>query len=405
MSTHMTPQQKRQIVLLLGALSAVGPFSIDMYLPGFEDIALSLNTDLAHVGQTLTSYFIGISIGQLMYGPIIDRYGRKKPMQIGLIIYTISSLLCIFSPNINALIGLRALLAIGACAGMVASRAIVRDLFPVSETAKVFSQLMLVMGAAPIIAPTIGGWMVSVWGWESTFLFMGAFSLLMLLLVTRYLPNSYQPDTSVILRPLNVARDYMAVLKQPMFIVFTFASGFASAALFSYIAGSPVFYLKVGGFTNTEYGWIFGMNAFGYIGGSQLNSVLLKRYDGQQIMSIAVIMLVIFASALLLGNLLGVFPISVSIGLVFCYLLSLGFISPNAAANALQPFNRSAGSASAMLGFIQMLMGALSSAIVSHLTTNTTIPMMTSMSISASLCATCILVYTFMTKRRLQTIS
>lgn len=398
--SSMTKQEKRRIVLLLGALSAVGPFSIDMYLPGFQDIAKDMQTDIAHVGQTLTSYFIGISIGQLIYGPVIDRYGRKGPMKIGLIIYTLSSLLCIMAPNINALIGLRGLLALGGCAGMVASRAIVRDLFPVEETAKIFSQLMLVMGAAPIIAPTIGGWMVSIWGWKSIFLFMGSFSTIMLIAVSRLLPESHQPDRTVQLRPSFVVRDYINVLKEPVFLTFALTAGFASASLFSYISGSPAFFMEISGFTNTQYGWIFGMNALGYIGGSQLNSLMLKRYDGLKIMSIAAISLTIVGVLLLTGALLDIFPTSLAIPLIFLYLLSLGFISPNAAAVSLQPFTRSAGSASAMLGFIQMLMGALASAIVSYLTNRSVIPMTAMMAFSAAFCALLIIGYSAKRKKQ-----
>jgi DHA1 family bicyclomycin/chloramphenicol resistance-like MFS transporter len=393
-------QDKRRIVLLLGALSAVGPFSIDMYLPGFQDIARDLQTDIAHVGQTLTSYFIGISIGQLIYGPIIDRYGRKVPLQIGLVIYTVSSLLCIMAPNIDALIGLRGLLALGGCAGMVASRAIVRDLFPVTETAKIFSQLMLVMGAAPIIAPTIGGWMVSLWGWKSIFLFMGSFSSIMLLAVARLLPESHQPDKSVDLRPARVVGDYLNVLKNPLFLTFALASGCASACLFSYISGSPVFFMEISGFSNTQYGWIFGLNALGYIGGSQLNSLMLKRFDGYKIISVAVVALVIFAVLLLIGTLFNVLPTPVAIGIIFLYLLSLGFISPNTAAISLQPFTRSAGSASAMLGFIQMLMGALASGIVSYLTNSSAIPMALLMTVGSASCAVLIIGYTVKRKKR-----
>jgi DHA1 family bicyclomycin/chloramphenicol resistance-like MFS transporter len=392
--------EKRKIVLLLGALSAVGPFSIDMYLPGFQDIARDLQTDIAHVGQTLTSYFIGISIGQLIYGPIIDRYGRKGPLQLGLIIYTVASLLCILSPSIDALIGLRGLLALGGCAGMVASRAIVRDLFPVTETAKIFSQLMLVMGAAPIIAPTVGGWMVSIWGWKSIFLFMGSFSTIMLIAVARLLPESHQPDRSVDLRPTRVLKDYFFVLKEPVFLTFALASGFASACLFSYISGSPIFYMEIAGFSNTEYGWIFGMNALGFIGGSQLNSVMLKKYDSEKVMSTAVISLVICALLLLFGSLLNILPTQVAIAFIFLYLLSLGFISPNTAALSLQPFTRSAGSASAMLGFIQMLMGALASGIISYLTDSSVIPMATLMTCSSVICAMLILGYSMKRKKR-----
>jgi DHA1 family bicyclomycin/chloramphenicol resistance-like MFS transporter len=156
-------KNKFLLILILGLLSAIGPFSIDMYLPGFPAIAADLHTTVAHVSLSLSSFFIGISAGQLLYGPLLDRFGRKGPLYTGLSLYLITSLACTFADSANALITFRLLQALGACGGMVASRAMVRDLFPVNEIAKVFSMLMLVIGVSPIIAPTVGGYITGIW--------------------------------------------------------------------------------------------------------------------------------------------------------------------------------------------------------------------------------------------------
>ena len=156
-------------IVLLGLLSAIGPFSIDMYLPGFPAIAADLHTTVAHVTLSLSSFFIGISFGQFLYGPLLDRFGRKKPLYFGLTAYLLASAGCALATSANALILLRLLQALGACVGIVASRAMVRDLFPVKDNAKIFSLLMLVVGVSPIIAPTLGGYIAATIGWQYIF--------------------------------------------------------------------------------------------------------------------------------------------------------------------------------------------------------------------------------------------
>src|SRR5687768_7593751 len=165
----MKGKNKFFLILILGLLSAIGPFSIDMYLPGFPGIAADLNTTIASVSLSLSSFFIGISAGQLLYGPLLDRFGRKKPLYAGLSIYVLASVGCALASSVNALILLRLLQALGGCVGMVASRVMVRDIFPVEENAKVFSMLVLVIGVSPIIAPTAGGYITSAFGWHYVF--------------------------------------------------------------------------------------------------------------------------------------------------------------------------------------------------------------------------------------------
>ncbi len=381
----MNQQQRNTIILVLGALAALGPFSIDMYLPGFPAIAKDLNTNIAQVGLSLTSYFIGISVGQLFYGPVIDRFGRKPPLLIGLFLYLLAAIGCALAPTVDWLIGLRLLLALGGCVGMVAGRAIVRDLFPVSETAKVFSTLILVMGVAPIIAPTMGGFITASLGWRFIFYTLTLIAAILIFLVYRFLPESRQPDASVSLKPKRVLQDYLMVLKEPEFITFSIAGSVAFAGMFAYISGSPFVFMEYFGLSETHYGWLFGLNAFGFILGSQLNRLWLQRRTPAQITRRAGIFQWVSGLLLAMGTISEVLNAAGTIALIFSFLFWSGFMAPNATAIALRPFTRFAGSASALLGSIQMVAGALASGLVSYFHNQTPLPMAVSMGACATL--------------------
>jgi DHA1 family bicyclomycin/chloramphenicol resistance-like MFS transporter len=197
----MTTKKYLQLILILGSLTALGPFSIDMYLPGFSGIAKDLHTSVARVSMSLSSYFIGISAGQLLYGPLLDRFGRKKPLFIGLSVYILASLGCVYVTDIDLFIFLRFIQAIGSCAATVASVAMVRDLFPVKDIPKVFSLLMLVLGLSPMLAPTIGGYITEDYGWHTIFLILMFMGIAILTAAQIGLPNTYKPDTSISLKP------------------------------------------------------------------------------------------------------------------------------------------------------------------------------------------------------------
>lgn len=370
----MNNKQKRTIILLLGALTAIGPFSIDMYLPGFPAIADSLHTDIAHVTLSLTSYFAGISIGQLLYGPLIDRFGRKKPLLIGLAIYFVAAIGCMLSPDIFVLIGMRLLLALGGCVGMVVGRAVVRDLFPASESAKIFSSLILIMGIAPIVAPSIGSFFCSHIGWRFIFVFLAAFSALLFISVSVLLPESKGPDHTVSLKFKHILVGYKEILQNKEFLVYAFGGSFVWAGLYGFISGSSFVYMKIFGFSEKTYGLLFALNACGLIIGSQLNRQLLKRLSSQKVVT--------YISQLLLGNAILLIgsnfintPIWAFIVIMFFNLFCLGFMNPNATALALSPFKRNAGSASAMIGFVQLMIGAGTSAVISVLHNGTAQPM------------------------------
>ena len=232
----MKGRQRFLTIFTLGLLSALGPFSIDMYLPGFPDIAKDLHTEISHIALSLSSYFIGVSIGQLLYGPLLDRFGRKKPLYVGLLIYLGASIWCVFVHNADTLILARFIQALGGCAGMVASRALVRDLFPVNENAKVFSLLMLVIAVSPIIAPTLGGYVTALFGWHSIFIILSGIALITMVTVYLWLPTGNYPDTTKSLRPLAIMSSFWEVLRVPQFYTYTFTGAFASSGLYAYIA-------------------------------------------------------------------------------------------------------------------------------------------------------------------------
>src|SRR6201996_8317227 len=243
MNHELSRQRYLLTVLILGALTALGPFSIDMYLPGFPAIARSFHTTTAQVSLSLSSFFIGLAAGQLLYGPLLDRFGRKNPLYVGLLLYIITSAGCYFSNSIEMLIALRFIQAIGACAAGVASMAMVRDIFPLEDNAKIFALLILILGASPMIAPTVGGYVTVSFGWHLIFVILGALALLILITVIFFLPESHQPDKTYSLKPVPIINSFWQVFKQPQFYTYAFTGAFAFAGLFVYVSGSPIVFM------------------------------------------------------------------------------------------------------------------------------------------------------------------
>lgn len=377
-----TKKNKFLIILMLGLLSAIGPFSIDMYLPGFKAIALDLQTNIEHIQLSLTSFFIGIAGGQMIYGPLLDRFGRKSPLLIGLLIYIGASIGCVFIQSADGLIVLRFIQALGSCAGMVASRAMVRDYFPPTETAKIFSMLMLVIGISPILAPTIGGYIIEIWGWHYIFVFLTVLTVLISLGVIFILPKS-KPNTNISLLPAPIMKGFWKVLKNPQFLIYAIAGGTASSGLYAYLSGSPFVMMEIYGLNEKQYGWVFALLAAGLITTSQLNTLMLKRFSSESISKYALMAQAIAGSLMLilaLNNSLTLYGIII---LIFCFLACQGFVFPNTSALALNPFSKSAGSASALLGTIQLSIGAIASVLVSIAHNRTNIPMVSIMAACA----------------------
>ncbi len=376
----MTSKRYFSLIIILGTLSAIGPFSIDMYLPGFPAIADNLNTTVAHVALSLSSFFIGISAGQLLYGPLLDRFGRKKPLYFGLSLFILASLGCALVNTADMLVVLRFFQAVGGCAGMVAARAMVRDLFPVEENAKVFSLLMLVIGVSPMIAPATGGYVAAVFGWQYIFIILAVIGALILTGVHFILPESRQPDNTFSLRPRMVIKNFYGVFTNPQFYTYAITGSMAGGGLYAYISGSPFVFMELNKLSGQQYGWIFAVNAFGLIGSSQMNSLLLKKgYKSEQIVVGALICQSLAGICLLAATISGNLTLFSTLGIIFIFLCCQGYVFPNASALSLAPFSKNAGSASALLGGLQMGIGALASASVSWLSNNTALPMATVM--------------------------
>lgn len=371
----MTKQKYFLLILLLGSLTALGPFSIDMYLPGFPAIAKDLNTTVLRVSLSLSSFFIGISAGQLLYGPLLDRFGRKKPLYIGLSIYILASAGCVFARSLDALIALRFMQAIGSCAAAVTSIAMVRDLFPVKENAKVFALLMLVVSVSPMVAPTIGGYVTVALGWHTVFIILMALGLLNLIGSWLWLPDSYQPDTSLSLKPIPIIKNFLSVVKEPQFYTYAFTGAFAFSGLFAYISGSPLVFIDIFKVSEEGYGWIFALLSVGLIGSSQVNTLMLRKYKSEQLILAALISQLAIVLFFLLGSINHWFGLVETIILLFLFLCCLGFTNPNTSALSLAPFSRNAGSASALMGAVQMGLGALASFGVSMFDVKSAIPM------------------------------
>jgi len=381
-------------ILILGALSAFGPLAIDFYLPAFPAMALAFGTDENHVQMTLAAYFLGLSIGQLAYGPVADRFGRRIPLLIGVGLFTAASVACAYAPNLEWLIGARFIQALGGCAGMVISRAVVSDKCDAVGSAKVFSQLMLVMGLAPILAPLLGGLLVNTTGWQSIFLALTGFSALAGLAVATGLPESMPAHMPR--QPLSGAlRQYGRLLADPIFLGHALTGGIAIAGMFAYIAGSPFIIIKLYGVPAEHFGWLFGTNAAGFILVAQVNARLLAKRGPAFLLARAVWVYLAAGVTLLAVSSLHpaqLWPLLIPL---FICIASLGCISPNAAACAMSGQGGRAGSASALLGCLQFSVAAGASALVGVLHDGSAVPM----AMVISLCGILVVSAAMLTRR------
>ena len=383
-----------RMVLILGALSAFGPLAIDFYLPAFPAMAQAFATDEKHVQATLAAYFLGLSIGQLAYGPVADRFGRRKPLMFGVTLFTLASLACAYAPNLDTLVLARFVQALGGCAGMVLSRAIVSDKCDPVASAKVFSQLMLVMGLAPILAPMLGGVLVNVAGWQSIFLALSLFSAGCLLAVSLGLPESLPEH--IPRQPLSGAlRQYLRLFADRVFIGHALTGGIAIAGMFAYIAGSPFVFIKLYGVPAEHYGWLFGTNAAGFILVAQVNARLLAKRGPAFLLARAV--WVYLAAGLALLGVAALRPTQLWPLLVplFVCISSLGCIIPNASACAMSGQGARAGSASALMGCLQFSVAAGAAALVGLLHDGSAVPM----ALVISLCGALVVSVALLTRR------
>jgi DHA1 family bicyclomycin/chloramphenicol resistance-like MFS transporter len=362
------------IIVILGSLSTISPFAIDMYLPAFPEIAGALNTSTAKISFSVSSYFAGLAVAQLFYGPLLDRFGRKRPLYAGLVLFAAASLLCLRSRTVGWLVAMRFVQALGGCAAQVASIAMVRDFFPVRETARIISWLILILGVSPLLAPTVGGYVATHLGWQWVFVILAIVALLNLAVCVWYLPEGHAPDAGVSLRPVPILRNFAAVLTEAQFITFALSGAFAFSGLLVYVAGSPIIFMEVFRVSAHTFGLIFAGLAVGFIGSNQINVLLLRKFSSEQIYRGSLLVVCPAALLFLVGTGFGWFGLWPTLILLFIALSSLGLAYPNAAALALAPFDHNIGSASAMLGFLQIGVSGLASASIGVLDSHRILP-------------------------------
>ena len=373
------------IILILGALSTVSPFSIDMYLPAFPQIARDLGTTPAEISLSVSGYFIGLALGQLCYGPLLDRFGRKRPLYAGMTLFILASLGCIAARSPGLFIALRLLQAIGGCVAGVGAVAMVRDFFPARESAKILSLLILVLSVSPLFAPSIGSLVATTAGWQWIFVILAGFAVLMIAVTATLLPEGHKPDPSISLRPTAIVRGFLGVIENPQFATYAIGGAFSFAGLFVYVTGSPIIFIQGFHLGPHAYGLVFAALACSFIGGSQLNVWLSRRHQDRKIFRAALICQNVVVLIILAGTVLGWYGLAANIALLMLYLPFCGIAYPNAAAIALAPFSKNIGSAAAALGFLQMSIGALASTGVGLLHSSSSLPIFAVMAATAAI--------------------
>ena len=375
----LRPKLSRRFVfaltILLGGLAGLGPLAIDMYLPSFPAIAREFGATLPQVERSLTAYLFGLALGQLFYGPAADRYGRKRPLYVGLILFVLASAGCAFAPSVHWLLALRTLQAIGGCAEVVVTRAIVRDLFDDRTSVRVFSSLMLVTGLAPIIAPLLGAWIVNHLGWRMVFWVLVTAGSIGFCGALFLLPESLPPERRKSHSFGETMRLYRRILSHRIFVVHTLTISLVFTAIFAYVGGSPGLFIETYHIPAQHFGFFFGANAISLIGMSQVNGYLSRRIDPRKLLRASLAVSVASAAALLAFVLTGFGGLWTVAPCLFVFLGTFGFIFPNTTVLAMSAHGDHAGNASALLGCFQFLISAIGGIVVTNLPWSASISM------------------------------
>ncbi len=385
------------LIVLLGLLAALSTLTIAMYIPGFHQMANDFQVKESQIAFTLTSYFIGITIGQLVYGPIIDRFGRKIPLLISLILYVFTSILCAVASSLDMMIAVRFLQALGASAGMVSAVAIIMDVFEPQHRAKAFSLVMTVLGVAPIISPSLGSFFVAAYSWESVFYALTGYGVLILFLVFFFLPETILFKSEDKLSGKHIINNYGKVVKNKTFSLYAIGGSFANSVIFAFVAASPAIFMGYYGVDPKQFGLLYGISAIGALAGNYLNGVLVKKIHFKKMMVIGSLLLFVltagFTAAAYWVHQLSFEWVVVAL---FTILLSVGLIYPNTVTSALAPFKELSGSASAMNGSFMMGMSAFITAVVGVLGKPTPLTMF-----SIMLAASVLVIIFLMTAKKL----
>ncbi|HEX8495550.1 MAG TPA: multidrug effflux MFS transporter, partial [Actinomycetales bacterium] len=386
-----TGRERLRLVLVLGALVALGPLTIDMYLPALPAIVRDLATTDAAVQLTLTGTLVGLALGQLLVGPLSDTFGRRRPLLVGVSVHVLASLLCLVAPNVEVLGGLRLLQGIGAASASVVAMAIVRDLFVGRAAATLFSRLMLVLGVAPVLAPTIGGEILRFTSWRGVFVVLAVLALLLIVLAARAVPETLPAERRRPLGLRSTLATYGGLLRDRTFVGLVLVAGLAMAGLFGYVAGSSFVFQEEFGLDEQQFGLVFGAGALFLIGGTQLNAALLRRFEPRALLPFSLVLGTVAGAALVVVAVLDVGGLVGVLVPLWAVLFSVGLAMPNTPALALARHGEAAGTASALLGAIQMGTGAVVSPVVGVLG-NDAVAMGTVMAAGAALALVVLLV-------------
>lgn len=363
------------LALILGTLTAVGPLSIDMYLPAFPAIEAEFGGTPGIAQATLAAFFLGISLGQIAQGPLADRFGRRWPLLAGSLLYTLGTIGCAIAPDAGGFSAARFVAAVGGSAGMVIPRAVVRDVSEGTAAAKLMSRLLLVMGAAPILAPSLGSLTLAFAGWRVIFWLLALYGLACVALVWWALPETLAPERRRRDSPMGIVLTYAAILRDGTYLAPALSACAGFGGMFAYIAGSPDAFIRLAGLTGGEYAALFGLNAACFIAAAQVNAWALNRASPARLLGWGVAGLGLAAAALLGVALAGLSHPAALAAPVAAAMAALGFVGPNATALALSRQAMRAGSASAMSGTLTFGFGAVSGAAVSLLADGTARPM------------------------------
>jgi DHA1 family bicyclomycin/chloramphenicol resistance-like MFS transporter len=363
------------LVILLGSLTAMGPLAIDMYLSTLPAIGQSLRATPASTQATVSTFLAGMAIGQLVYGPWSDRVGRRAPIMLGVVIFIAASVACALATSVEQLLAARFIQALGACAGAVVSRAIVRDTFDHTETARTLSLMMLIMGLAPILAPLLGAVLLTFGGWRLNFWFMAAFGIVVGVIAVLRLKESRSEATARQAASENPFQSYAALLRQPRLVGYALAGALNGATLFTYIATSPSLIMGTYGYSAALFPWIFGFNALGIVGSGQINRMILRRVHPDRVLSVASRIAVGLGVTLMIAAYTGIGERWTVLPLVFLVFCSLGFMQGNTTAGALNVDPLRAGSISALMGTVAFAAGALASTLAAILHDGSSRPM------------------------------
>lgn len=370
----VTSASRLRLALILGSLTAFAPMSIDLYLPAFPELTRHFGVGQASVQLTLTACLAGLALGQLLVGPCSDAMGRRRPLLIGLAVYVAASVGCALAPSAVALTWLRLVQGLAGAAGLVIARAVVRDLYSGVALARFFSLLMLVNGLAPILAPLIGSQLIRVVPWQGLFAVLAGYGVLLLVGAGFGLPETLPPPARR-RGGLRVTRRVMReLLADRRFVGYALASGLVFAAMFSYIAGSPFVLQQIYGLSPQLYGVAFGVNALGIAALGQLNGLLLRRLPPRRLLAAGLVLAVLGGVGLITAVVAGL-GLPAVLPALFAVVASVGLVLPNSTALALSGRPEQAGSASALLGVLQYLFGAVAAPLVGAFGTGTAVPM------------------------------